>query len=231
MSLPRKILGMALAALAFGMSAQAVQAAPHFTFTPSSGTYNTGQNFSVVLGVDSETEKVVAMDVVGTFDASKLEIVSIDKVSSPAFNFAWDANTPIIHNDSGRFEITLSPISSSVYDGEVAKGQLLTFNFRPKATGTATLNLTCQTGQIVETNIINQASSDVVNCASNQSGSYTINSTGNDSSPTATPAPNGATTAPSPTSALPQTGGTGSTIGLAVFGVVSILGALFLRVL
>jgi len=228
MSSTGKIIGLAVGLVCLLAGSVDALAAPHFTFNPATDTKSIGETFSVILGVDSESEKVVAMDVVGTFDASKLEIISIDKVSSPAFNFAWDANTPIIHNDSGRFEITLSPLSSSVYDGEVAKGQLLSFNFRPKAAGVATLNLTCQTGQVVETNIINQSSADVVNCASNQSGSYTINSTGGGS---AEPTQAAETSTPRPTSALPQTGGVGSTVGLAVFGVISILGALFLKVL
>lgn len=227
----KKIVGtMAAACLLLSVGVKAVEAAPHFTFTPPTGTYNLGESFSVILGVASETEKVVAMDVVGSFDASKLEIVSIDKVGTPAMNFAWDSNTPIIHNDTGKFEITLSPMSSSVYDGEVANGQLLSFNFRSKTVGVATLNLTCQAGQIVESNIINQSSSDVVNCPSNQSGSYTIQAVGGETGITPTVAP-GTTVTAAPTTSLPQTGSFDSTLGLMVFGIASILGALFLRVL
>jgi LPXTG-motif cell wall-anchored protein len=204
-------------------------AAPHFTFTPTSGSYNNGSSFSVTLGIESETQQVGGVDLVGTFDASKLQITSIDKVSSPAFSFEYNSSsTPIIHNDTGKFEITLNPTSSSVYDYKPASGPLLTINFSTKATGTANVGLTCQSGSVADTNIINQQAADVVDCASNQSGSYTINDGGNNpSSPTSTPAPSTSTTS----TQLPKTGGTAQTIGLVIFGAVSVMGALFLRFL
>ena len=217
-------------------SASRVQAlaAPHFTFTPTSGTYSVGSTFAVTLGVDSDTEKVVAMDVVGTFDKDRLELVSIDKITTPdpAFQFSYDANTAIIHNDTGRFEVTLSPVGSSVFDGIVAKQGLLTLYFRPKASGTAALNLVCQQGAVNDSNILNPSSVDAVVCASNQSGSYTIQPAVG--GVTTTPAPTSATTTPvqsGETAELPQTGAVGTTVGLIVFGAVSVLSALFLRLL
>lgn len=210
-------------------------AAPNFTLTPTTGTYTNGSSFSVVLGADSGTEKVVAMDVVGTFDATRLEITSIEKASSPAFNFEYTSSTAIIHNDTGKFEVTLAPTGSSVYDGVVVNGSLLVINFTTKATGTASLNLTCQSGSVVESNIINQASSDVVDCASNQSGSYAIvAASSGEAEATSTPTPTltSETAANTPTSAeLPRTGGVESTVGLMIFGVAVAGCALFLRFL
>lgn len=204
-------------------------AAPHFTLTPTSGSYGVGSNFSVILGVDSNTENMASADIVGTFDAARLEIVSIDKVTSPAFAFDYNSSTtPIIHNDTGKFEITLNPSSSSTFDYKPASGPLLTINFRAKAVGSANLGLTCQAGSVTDTNIINSLAVDVVDCPSNQSGSYTISpATGGESGVTTT-----ITTTPKLTSTqLPKTGSVASTFGLIIFGAVSVVGALFLRLL
>lgn len=217
--------------------AKGVLAGPHFTLTPASGSFTVGgANFDVVLGVDSGTDKVVAMDAVATFDATKLEVVSIQKSPSAVFGFAFDANTAIIHNDTGRFEVTLSPSSSSVYDGVVVSGPLLVVTFRPKAVGVASVNMTCQVGSVTESNIINQLSADIVDCSANQSGSYTlVAGTGGSTSgvtSTVTPVPTATTSTTSTTSTtteLPRTGGVGSTVGLVVFGLMSVLGGLMLR--
>lgn len=200
-------------------------AAPHFTFTPTSGSYGVGSNFSVILGVDSAAENMASADIVGTFDATRLEIVSIEKVASPAFAFDYNSSTtPIIHNDTGKFEITLNPSSSSTFDYKPANGPLLTINFRAKTAGTANLALTCQAGSVTDTNIINSSAVDVIDCPSNQSGSYTISpATGGESTTIITPKLT--------TTQLPKTGSVGSTIGLIVFGAVSVMGALFLRFL
>lgn len=213
----------------FLMSGSAVFAAPHFTFTPSTGSYAVGSNFSVNLGVNSESENVGGADIVGTFDASRLEIVSITKASGEhSFSFEYNSSsTPIINNGAGSFEITLNPTSSSVYDYKPANEALLTINFKAKATGTANVNLTCQQGSVSDTNIINDKAADVVSCSSNQSGSYNI--TGGGSNPTSVPTPTKTTT--TTTTQLPRTGGIGSTVGLVVFGAFSVFGALFLTLL
>lgn len=226
----QKVLTLILAMGMMGVSAKGVLAGPHMTLTPVSGSFTNGSNFTVTVGVDSATEKVIAMDVVMSFDAAKLEISSVNKASDSVFDFSFDANTPIIRNETGKMEITLAPKNMSVYSGEIAKGSLLTISFKAKAVGTASVNFTCVAGQVNETNIINQSSVDVIDCGANQSGSYVIQvaAGGNDSAtPTATPTM--AAGAPTPTGALPQTGTMDSMIGLTVFGLVSVISAFMLR--
>lgn len=222
-----KVLTLILAMGLMGVSAKGVLAGPHMTLTPTSGTFTNGSTFTVTVGVDSGTEKVIAMDVVMSFDAAKLEISSVTKASNSVFDFSFDANTPIIRNETGKMEITLAPKNMSVYSGEVANGPLLTINFKAKAVGTASVNFTCQAGQVNETNIINQSSVDVIDCGANQSGSYVIQagSGGDNETPTATPT----VRAPTSTGALPQTGVMDSMIGLTVFGLVSVISAFLLR--
>jgi len=159
-----------------GLFPVAAMAAPHFTLSPAAANETVGQNFVVTLGVDSGTEKVIGIDIKGTFDASKLEIVSIDKGTIPddGYLFTYTPGQAIIRNDTGQFEATLAKLDSNLYTGVVAKHELLKITFRPKAAGTATLNYVCAAGSISDVNIINQSANDVVDCASNQSGSYTI---------------------------------------------------------
>lgn len=233
-------LGLSLLFLTGGLfltSGVKALAGPKFTLTPTSGQFANGSSFSVVVGVNSETEKVAAMDVIGSFDATKLEITSIEKAAGAVFQFNYDpASTPIINNATGTFIITLNPISTSVYDATVLNGDLLKINFKAKSVGVAVVNFTCRAGAQDESNIGNQAFNDVIDCASNQSGSYTIGAAGGDtgSAPTPTTAAGGSnpTAVPTVRSAsptMPQTGGIGATMGLISFGLISLLGAVFLR--
>lgn len=204
-------------------------ATPHFTLTPASGSQTVGQNFTVVMGVDSDTEKVVGIDIKASFDSSKLEVVSIEKgvIPDDGYLFSYTSGQAIIHNDTGVFEVTLTPLNQSVLTGNVAKHELLKVTFKPKAVGTATFNYTCLAGSVVETNIISQTGNDVVDCTANQSGSYTIAAgTGGDTTAVAT-----ATPVPATTTALPQTGVIENTVILVVFGLVSILSAVFFGLL
>lgn len=195
-------------------------AAPHFTLTPPTGNQTIGQNFDVVFGVDSGTEKVVGVDIKATFDSTKLEIVTIQKEVVPAggYVFTYVDNPALIHNDTGMFEVTLPSSNQSTLEGPVVKQGLLKVTFKPKATGVATVNFTCLPNSVVETNIIAQSGLDVVDCAANQSGSYTI-ANGVGGSPTVMP------------TTLPQTGGVENTIALMLFGITSIGAALYLKLI
>ncbi|MGI5840630.1 MAG: cohesin domain-containing protein [Patescibacteria group bacterium] len=223
------LLAFALVGLMLAGHCSAAVAAPHFTLTPATNSVSVGSTFFVDLGADSETEQIIAMDLVGTFDPTKLEIVSIEKNNTTAYNFVFDSTTPIIQNSSGKFESNLSQVGQSVYEGQVVKGSLLRIKLKAKGAGVASLNLSCQAGSVTDSNMFNQNSEDVVSCAANQSGSYTISAVGGDSGSTTE-----AETTVTTTSAgeeLPQTGGIANTIGLVVFGAISVLGAVLLRFL
>ena len=227
----KEIVGIvALAGVLVLVKPAAALAVPHFTLSPASGSQTVGQEFSVVMGVDSDTEKVVGIDIKASFDSSKLEVVSIEKgvIPDDGYQFSYTSGQAIIHNDTGVFEVTLTPLNQSVLVGPVAKHELLKITFKPKATGTATLSYTCLPGSVVETNIISQTGTDVVDCSANQSGSYTIaNGTGGDSNPpaaTATPVPSGSTS-------LPQTGAIENTLILIGLGLASVISAVYFGLL
>jgi len=206
---------------------RAVEAAGFFTLSPAVGTYDQGADFSVLLGASSGEDAVVGIDVVGSFDATKLELSGISKVTTAnAYQFLSYSETLVtIDNTAGTFAVTLTLVGS-IHEGQVIDEAFLRLNFKAKAAGVASVNFTCDAGVVTESNIINQSALDIVECASNQSGSYTINAGGGGDDLVDTPTP---TTVVSGDDELPQTGGVAQTLGMVVFGMVSVMGALMLR--
>ncbi len=225
-----KIITVALAIMAGLVMPTKALAAPHLTLSPTTKTVTNGSQFDVVIGVNSETDKVIGIDIVSTFDASKLEIVSVSKGNVPdtGYSFTYSPSSPIINNSTGRLEVTLPSANSSVYEGVVANHELLKVTFKAKATGTATFNFVCAAGSVTDSNIINQSGSDVISCGSNNSGSYTINEGSNPTSvPTSISTPVPTTPGTTPTTTLPDAGIVETTVGLLVFGLSTVAMALW----
>jgi hypothetical protein len=102
-------------------------------FSPSSGSFNVGQTFSVSVYVSSPDQAMNAASGVISFPADKLEVVSLSK-SGSIFSF-W-VQEPTFSNDAGiiNFEgIVLNPgfIGNS--------GKIITVNFKTKAAGNVTI--------------------------------------------------------------------------------------------
>ena len=201
---------------------KAAVAAPRLTLTPASGSYSNGTQFTVTIGVETDSQKSAGVDVWATFDATKLEVSGIRQISNAAYGFAQIS--PNIDNTNGKFDMSFVSNSTSTYDATALTGALAEVTFRAKATGTASLNFTCSK-EFVDSNIISSdtTNTDLIDCASNQSGSYTITAgVGGDST---------TTTTTTTTSTLPQTGVSTPTVLMMVVGVVSVLSALVLRLL
>ncbi len=235
------IITFVLVTLLMAVSASAVKAAPRLTLTPISGSYTNGSEFTVMIGVNSDGEKSSAVDVWASFDKSKLEVVSITKAANPPFSFDM---TPRINNTAGTFEFSCASTNMSAFEDAIIVGDLAMVTFKAKAIGTASLNFTCTAGSTTDSNIFNSDINDVISCAANSVGSYTITAASSTvtSTPTtaatSTPTPTSSTTTSStstptiPTTAsLPQTGAVGTTVGLIIFGAISLASALFLKFL
>lgn len=206
----------------------ALAAGPMLKFSPSNGTYTNGDTFKITIAVDSGIEKSQGVDAWATFDPTKLEVVSIENAPTTAFNFALGKN---IYNDTGKFDISCSSTDMGTYEAKPLLGDLVVVTFRAKGTGTANVNFACTAGSTIDSNIFNMSANDVINCALNQNGIYTINAGGgNTADPTATPIPTTAADAGSEKE-LPQTGSVGTTIGLIIFGLVGVLASMALRFL
>ena len=223
------------------LSSKVVAAAdPRLYFSPATGDYHIGDTFTVTMMIDSAGQVAGAADMVGTFDTTRLEITKIETATDMAFNknIAGGSCTSGSESDwtSGKFSgICYSSLSAG---DEVASGNLMTITFKAKAVGVAHVNYTCNglpgDSNVTQTDPVR----DIIVCSANGSGSYTITeaaggATGTTPTPTLT-----VTTTASPTSTaaagateLPQTGGIASTVGLIIFGAISLASALFLKFL
>jgi len=216
------------------VSAKAVMASPHLIMNPASGSYSVGNNFSVIVKVDSGVEITSGVDGVGTYDSTKLELVSAVK-SSPMVFDALDGggNCSVIDTaEVGKFSFSCYPNNS--LENKTASGDLVVFTFKAKAVGTAVVGFTCASGSTVDSNIVKASlSTDVIVCGENIGGSYIITAatTGDSTTTTPTPTLTPTTTTTKAATELPQTGGIGSTIGLLVFGAISLISILFLKFL
>lgn len=220
----KKILTLILVVFSLLSVKPVMAVGPMLKFVPSTGSYTNGDTFKVTVAVDSGTEKSQAVDVWGTFDAAKLEIISIEAAATPAFSFSLDKG---FDNTTGKFHANEISTDMSNYSPTVLNGDLVVITFKAKATGSASVNFSCTAGSTVDSNIANVSGSDVIDCASNINGVYTINA-GGSTNPTAAP-----TSADSSTGSeeLPQTGGIGTTVGLIIFGLVGVLSSIALRFL
>jgi cohesin domain-containing protein len=208
------------------VTVRAVEAAPHLTVNPSSGSYSVDGNFDVTLGVDSSGETVGGVDGVGSYDSDRLELVSITQASNMVFANTDSGGSCAIDNSAATGKFSFSCYSNDALSDSTAVGDLVKITFKGKSEGTATLNYTCTSGSTTDSNIVKSSTvTDVIACASNQSGSWTIGSGGSTSSdPTSTPTI-------ASTTELPQTGNLGVTLGIIAFASISLLSAVFLRFL
>lgn len=214
--------------------AQAVYAGPLLNLTSPSGSHENGATFKVTVGVDSGTAKSMAVDAFMTFDATKLEVLSIDAPTTSAFVNSMGKN---IYNTTGKMDMSFNPSGDAVLSESTAiKGDLAVITFKAKAVGTAEVKFTCTAGSTIDTNIFDTTGNDVIDCASNVNGTYTITAASSGGSTTS-----GATSTVAPTSTsvirtvtavpgeLPRTGGVGATFGLIVFGLVGALAGVALK--
>jgi LPXTG-motif cell wall-anchored protein len=197
--------------------------------TPTSESKTVGSTFKVTVGVDSGADKVIGIDLVGTFDATKLEIESIEKAATLGFAYDVTALSPKKDNTAGTFAMTLTPSSDSALTGVVAKGDLVVITFKGKAVGSGAVNFTCTANSVRETNVINDVASDVVDCATNQSGLYTITAASDGGSPAATNRPTPLPTGAKGRTELPKTGAVETTVLLMLAGIISLAGVGLLR--
>lgn len=220
-----KIRPLIFAFLALTVSVQAVEAGPMLKLTSPTGSYENGSTFKVTVGVDSATAKSMAVDAFMTFDSAKLEVVSIDASVSPAFVNSMGKN---IYNTDGKLDMSFNPSGdANLAESAAIKGDLAVITFKAKGAGTAEVKFTCTAGSTIDTNIFDITGNDVIDCASNINGSYTI--TGASSSTavaTATPIIQAVTAAPGE---LPRTGGIETTLGLMIFGLVGAMAGVALK--
>jgi len=181
----------------FGLVASAsiaVEAGPRFYFEPASGNYDNGSEFSVTVKIDTGEKEAMAADALINFDSSKLTVSS---VTSGGFFSGFDYN---IENSNGR--LTIYAFSEQALQTKSGVGDLAVITFKAAAEGTASASFLCQAGNDTDSAIWDAQGNDLIDCAANGSGSYTIGTGVASATPTES-----APEAPTPTpSQLPETG-------------------------
>jgi hypothetical protein len=226
--------------LFMGLSVKPAMAAARLTLDPSAKTLQVGETMVVTVNAYSEIKTVAGIDAKISFDLAKIEVVG----------------TPTVKDGTGfvlKHSISGGTLSIALYKndagdlGTVAiNGAVASVVFRAKEAGTANAKYICTASSMTDSNILNYEGGvvvDLISCADNTGGVYTITSSGAATStpgPTNTPAP-GSTSTPTPgvstpvqsTSAaqLPRTGSTGTTVVLTLFGLLGVAGAFILRAL
>lgn len=212
-------------------------ASPHLEFSPSSGVITTGGT-NIIVKIDTAGQAAKSAKAVINFDAAKLEVASIQ-----AGDF-FDDVSHNIYNSTGQVVINANLSLGSMLESKTGTGTLATMTVKAKASsGTAAMTFDCTAGSSTDSNINDPTPVDIIVCASNVNGSYTLGSGG---TTTTSPSPSaasgtGGTTSPSPSpSAVAVSGGTGGaapvpvtgtplpTIILLGFGLLLILAPVFL---
>ena len=124
-------LGLILVSFSVCATAQAAS----LYFSPSSGSYNVGQTFSVSVGVSSADQAMNAASVTISFPTNILEATAISK--SGSILALW-AQEPTFSNASGTVSFE-GIVFNPGYTG--TSGKLITIQFKAKALGNALVSL------------------------------------------------------------------------------------------
>jgi hypothetical protein len=223
------VLGLLLAT-----NTKAVMAGPHQEFSPATGNYTVGENFSVTVKMTSGGEIIGGADGTGTYDATRLELISIEEAPSLVFNTTEDKGSCNIYSESDLGDFSYSCYSLRNTSANSNSGDLVVFNFKAKATGTALVKFNCVQDSTTDTNIFTtNPVKEVLVCGENINGSYIIAAGSGGNTPTSAPAVTQTVSSEvdSETDELPKTGVIGATLGLILFGAVSVVSAFFLKFL
>jgi hypothetical protein len=194
-----KWLGLPIIVFVFIWHASAVgaKAGPRLYFEPSEGNYNVGDNFDVVVQIDTGDKEAMAADALISFDQNKLKV---NQVSAGDFFSGFDYN---IENANGK--LTIYSFSEQALVTNSGVGEIATISFEATAEGTASVSFLCESGVDTDSAIWDQQGNDLIDCAACGSGSYVIGA--GEPEPTEEPQPTSAPEEPTPTpSELPETG-------------------------
>lgn len=208
----RKFLIIFSTAICFLLSAGKVLAQT-YTFTPQTATKSAGTEFVVTVGIDVGTKKTIGADLKITYDSTLLEVVKVesgDFFSKGGFN-----------SSSGLVYVSYGIDTAAV--PETGSGDYAVLTLKGRKAGSAVLTVACST-QNTDSNIWNEASSDIINCTGIANPVYSISTSSAVTTPTSVPTVTGTgsiTSTPTP----PVSGITLPTIfSLGIGVVLTVLG-------
>lgn len=222
----RKIFLLAAILLPLGWAGTVFAADPHLSLSPASGSYSAA--FDLQIKIDTGGRATGGVDVYLQFPKDLLSATSF--TGGTAFPKTYS----LIKNAEGKWRISgWFPLEQAGESFTGADGLVGTAKFTVLGAGTAPVTFLCTPGQTNETNIVEKTTTtDVVVCAANVGGSYTLTSGTGGANPTSTPTPGPTNTpvpgVPTPTPTVPVTGLAGPTFGLLGLGILVILTGLVL---
>lgn len=152
---------------------RAVVAGPRFYFEPASGNYNQGSDFSVTVKIDTGQKEAMAGDAVINFDSSRLTVV---QVTNGGFFSGFDYDV-----ESGSGRLTIYAFSEQALQTKSGTGDLAVITFKVASGGTASVSFLCQAGNDTDSAIWDAQGNDLIDCAANGSGSYSLGQADSDS--------------------------------------------------
>lgn len=167
--------------LLLGSSSSALGAAS-LSLSPATGNVTVGQTIEISVNIDTGIPAATAADVVLNFNPNFLSVSKIDWGSA----FGNQSGNPTIDNNAGRIILHATTLSSAyAFTGQ---GVVAKITFSGKAAGTSQSVFTCTPATTQNDSNIWSSSADIINCASNTGGNYTVISSGGGTpQPTATP--------------------------------------------
>jgi len=206
---------------------------------PPSDTFDIGENFEVLVKLNTGGAKTVGVDALMNFDPAILQLKGL------SFGTLYSENNENLTKaeTTGGFYFSSANLSSAVSFSNSTAETLATLKFTAKAAGTSQVTFKCTAGSLVDTNVWEQGTRggdavDLLICTNATGGSYQVEGAGVTSTPTPTtqpgptatptpgpsptptptPLPGTPTSTPTPAKELPVAGGFENTAILSIIG-------------
>ena len=146
-------------------------------FSPQNQSHKVGDTFEIIAGINSGTNIIGGVDIAGSFDSSKLELISIKKPLSMVFGNKGDC-TNSNNTIPGKFNLTCFVTNS--WESMLAEGDLVKLTFKAKSVGLAKIQFVCEKNNNYDSNIMrSDGPNDLVVCDKNINANITITSDSN----------------------------------------------------
>lgn len=202
------LLGLILLGLIFAVPTTVFAAVnPRLYLDPGFDSVESGSQFTVKLFIDAGTKLTVAADAKISFPKAKLEVVT---VKAGAY---FDSVSKIIGNQTGNLEIhAYNKVQGETKTG---LGELATVTFKSLSPGSAIIDLICNDGSTIDSNIADVSGNDIIDCTQTAGSEISISQAGAQAAGAATPTPT--------PSELPVAGNMNPSIMLLALGSLALI--------
>jgi len=185
------------------------------SLSPEEATKTVGEEFTVDLNINTNGKAVSGADVKMTFDSTILEVTNVT---------AGDFFSDEAHN-IGSGTLYVAGYFREQFGTKTGSGRLATLTLKGKKVASSQLTFVC-TPQNNDTNILDSAANDIVNCTAMKNGNYAFGQGSSSTTPTAAPT-NSLTQTATPTPpvtgvSLPTVFSLGAGVLLTILGVAFI---------